>query len=663
MKTTLAMADTTVIREEEPLKEEALDGNNHPMRSSVLTEMISREKRRLHDMMMSDPKTRQRVARGDRRAISDLVMMMNLPEEKGFGTSGGTATVRGAKRHQRHKTNSMFVQKHGYAPNLFFDDLNLAQEVRAFGTSSVRTKQGTTQAEISASFEEGGTAEDGFEFNSVGHTSAEAAALLEKYGKNELPEHSIPKWLIFLRLFIAPMPIMIWIAIIIEAAIANYLDMGILLAIQCINASISFYETTKAGNAVAALKNSMKPSATCKRDGKWGTIDATLLVPGDLVLLASGSAIPADCRLNKSEIDVDQAALTGESLPVTFFKGDSCKMGSTVVRGEVEGTVEFTGTDTFFGKTASLLGETNEQSHLQKVLMTIMYVLVGLSLVLCLINFIYYLAEGVELKEALSFTVVLLVASIPLAIEIVTTTTLAIGSKKLVAHGAIVSKLSAIEDLAGMSILCSDKTGTLTLNKMVLQDDTPVYAEGADQESVLVMAALAAKWKEPPRDALDRLTLGSVKMELLEPYEQLNFLPFDPTTKRTEGTLKDTRTGKEFKTSKGAPHIILGLLGDADVEVRTAVEEDVARLGARGIRTLAVAKFDPDTNQWAMQGLLTFLDPPRPDTKQTIEDANKYGVQVKMITGDHLLIAINTALQLGLKDHIFTAERLPMCKL
>lgn len=203
----------------------------------------------------------------------------------------------------------------------------------------------------------------------------------------------------------------------------------------------------------------------------------------------------------------------------------------------------------------------------------------------------------------------------------------------------------------------------MTLNKMVLQDDTPVYAEGADQESVLVMAALAAKWKEPPRDALDRLTLGSVKMELLEPYEQLDFLPFDPTTKRTEGTIKDTRTGKEFKTSKGAPHIILGLLEDDEVEVRNAVEEDVARLGALGTRSLAVARFDPDTNKWTMQGLLTFLDPPRPDTKQTIEDANKYGVQVKMITGDHLLIAVNTALQLGMKDNIFTAERLPICKL
>ena len=158
------------------------------------------------------------------------------------------------------------------------------------------------------------------------------------------------------------------IAIIIEGSISNYIDMGILLLIQFSNASISFYESNKAGNAIAALKSSLKPSATCKRDGEWKVIDAVGLVPGDTVLLGSGSAIPADCRVNASEIEVDQAALTGESLPVTFYKGDSCKMGSTVTRGEVEATVEFTGSETFFGKTAGLLQETHEHSHLQKIL-------------------------------------------------------------------------------------------------------------------------------------------------------------------------------------------------------------------------------------------------------------------------------------------------------
>jgi H+-transporting ATPase len=303
----------------------------------------------------------------------------------------------------------------------------------------------------------------------------------------------------------------------------------------------------------------------------------------------------------------------------------------------LQATVEFTGANTFFGKTASLLQETHEHSHLQMILMAIMFVLVGLSITLCGISFTYLLLDNVSLKDALSQTIVILVASIPLAIEIVTTTTLAIGSKGLAKHGAIVAKLSAIEDLAGMSILCSDKTGTLTLNQMMLQDDTPIYFEGENQETVLVYAAMAAKWKEPARDALDRLTLGSVKMELLEEWEQTDYLPFDPQIKRTEGTVRHMKTGEEFKTSKGAPHIILKLLPPSATEVREAVEVDVARLGAMGIRSLAVAKTDSKTGEWHMMGLLTFLDPPRPDTKQTIFDARAHGVMVKMITGTQYL--------------------------
>lgn len=190
---------------------------------------------------------------------------------------------------------------------------------------------------------------------SHGLTSEDARQSLMHYGRNELPEKKVSKLFIFLSLLWEPMPIMIWLAIIIEAIIAKWMDMTILLAIQIANTSIAFYETTKAGDAVAALKSSLKPEATVKRDGKWRAIDASLLVPGDLVLLATGSAVPADCRINEGSIDVDQSALTGEALPVSMYRGDSCKMGSTVVRGEVEGTVEFTGADTFFGRTAQML--------------------------------------------------------------------------------------------------------------------------------------------------------------------------------------------------------------------------------------------------------------------------------------------------------------------
>merc|ERR1711959_447717 len=204
-------------------------------------------------------------------------------------------------------------------------------------------------------------------------------------------------------------------------------------------------------------------------------------------------------------------------------------MGSTVVRGETEGTVEYTGANTFFGKTAALLANTEELSNVQLLLITIVRNLTILSIVMC------YVWTVVTFMEALSFAVVLMVASIPMAMEIVTTTTLALGSKELTKHGAIVTRLAAIEDMAGMAILCSDKTGTLTLNIMEIQEHTPIYSPGENQYSLFRLAACAAKWKEPARDALDKLVLGfqhegqafkpGVDLNSMDTFEQLDYLP------------------------------------------------------------------------------------------------------------------------------------------
>merc|ERR1711937_379777 len=367
----------------------------------------------------------------------------------------------------------------------------------------------------------------------------------------------------------------------------------------------------------------------------------------------------------------DQAALTGESLPVTLYEGDKTLMGSTVVRGETEGTVEFTGINTFFGKTAALLADTEELSNVQLLLITIVRNLTILSIVMCTIV-MCYVWTVVSFMEALSFAVVLMVASIPTAMEIVTTTTLALGSKELTKHGAIVTRLAAIEDMAGMAILCSDKTGTLTLNEMHIQEYTPTYADGLNQYELLRLAAMAAKWKEPARDALDKLVLGcetnpnGVDLKSMECIEQLDYLPFDPVIKRTEGTVKDKSQkingGATFKTSKGAPQVLLKLVeqaGGCDAAMKKAIEKDVTDLGKRGIRAIAVAKTD-EQGVWRMMGLLTFLDPPRPDTKETVRLSKQNGVAVKMITGDHLLIARETSRVLDMGGIIQSADGLPL---
>lgn len=471
----------------------------------------------------------------------------------------------------------------------------------------------------------------------------------------------MPKWLVYIQHLYGPMPIMIWIAIIIEFAIQNWIDAGILLGIQFVNATLGWYETIKAADAVAALKKSLKPLATCKRDDKWQTMDATMLVPGDLVLLGAGAAVPADCIVNEGRIEVDQAALTGESLPVTMRKGDTPKMGSTITRGEVEATVEFTGKNTFFGKTAQMLQGNEGLGNLQKILLKIMFVLVVMSITLCFIALMYLLfAKDEKFKEALSFTVVLLVASIPIAIEIVCTTTLALGSRQLSAFGAIVTRLQAIEEMAGMNMLCSDKTGTLTLNKMEIQDYCPTFREGENLESVLRLSALAAKWKEPPKDALDTMCLGAVDLAALDVYTMLDHQPFDPTIKRTESTIRGP-DGVEFKVTKGAPQVIAKLCGaENSPEMKMRVEAEVANLGSRGIRSLAVARtYDAGMESFELMGMLTFLDPPRPDTKHTIEQALEYGVDVKMITGDQVLIAKEMSRILGLGLNISDAHGLP----
>jgi len=302
------------------------------------------------------------------------------------------------------------------------------------------------------------------------------------------------------------------IAALIELIIDNYADSAILLFIQFANASISYYETTKAGDAVAALKASLQPKATVKRNGIWADIDATLVVPGDRVLLAAGSAVPADCYVNDGLIEVDQSAMTGESLPVKFRRGDVCKLGSNVVRGETEGTVETTGSHTLFGKTAQMLQSVgNEADSLQILLLRIMLILVSLSLTLCITALIYLIKEGRAsnalrpaahqkpdaeiVKASLSFAVVVLVASIPLAIEIVTTTTLALGSKSLSAKGAIVMRLSSIEEMAGMDCLCSEKTGTLTLNKVFCFHCILVFTEGWRAVRKAISLGHVAAWR------------------------------------------------------------------------------------------------------------------------------------------------------------------------
>ena len=521
---------------------------------------------------------------------------------------------------------------------------------------------------------------DLFPFLEEGLSQAEAAERLLRYGPNKLPSTKVPVWKQVLKLLTQPMALMMWVAAVIEAGIENFPDMVILLGIITINASISFYEMRKSGNAVAALQASMKPMATVRRDGDWSNMDAERLVPGDTVQLGHGSAVPADCRIHKGVITVDQAALTGESIPVKIsgHENDALypKMGTTVMTGEVEATVQKTGIKTMLGETAALLDRPPEYSNLDKVLFRIIGVMAGMSVVLSLIVFAFGIWKGESFRDVLSFTVVLIIASIPMAAEIVTTTTLALGARTLAAEGAIVTRLSSVEDMAGMNVLCSDKTGTLTLNEMQLTDAGDVdvqtiFEPGLELADVLQLAAMAAKWNEPPRDALDTLVLKSADLDALNATvaEQSDFIPFDPSVKFTMSTIRlngsGGKEGSTFKVCKGAPDVIVGMCADPARKLQgTKVYEEMA---ARGIRCLAVAKAEgpgtvgvPTSGAWQLQAMLTFMDPPRPDSKQTVADSAALGAPVRMITGDHVLIAKETCRLLDLKAAVLGPDDLPL---
>mmetsp|Transcript_13677 Transcript_13677/g.39864 ORF Transcript_13677/g.39864 Transcript_13677/m.39864 type:complete len:972 (+) Transcript_13677:216-3131(+) len=491
-----------------------------------------------------------------------------------------------------------------------------------------------------------------------GLTTEVAQQRLDRFGRNELTEKVIPKWQKFIKCFRGPMPYMIWVAIIIEGIIQDWPNFVVLFILQMVNGCLAFNEANKAGNAISALKASLKPEAQVKRSGVWKNMDAALLVPGDRIALAAGASVPADARICPGQpIDIDQAALTGESLPVTFYEGNVAKMGSNVIHGEVEAIVSATGVNTFFGKTAALIQSVKEIPHFQKVLLTIMKTMVSISLVVVSICLIFLLVQKEPFLKALAFSVVLVIASIPIALPVVSTTTMAVGSKRLADQKAIVAQLASIEQLAGMNMLCSDKTGTLTLNKMVLEDYTG-YAPDITKEKVLQYAALAAKWKEPAKDALDTLVLNAVDKGPLDAFAQLEYTPFSPLKKRTEATLRGP-DGRVFEVVKGAPHIVLEMCDKNKASIGAAFNKEVDDLAHRGIRALAVAvKYEGDSME--MVGLLTFLDPPRPDTKDTIARAFQYGCDVKMITGDHQAIAKETCRLLKMGTEILKSDKLPV---
>ncbi|MEO7058378.1 MAG: plasma-membrane proton-efflux P-type ATPase [Lapillicoccus sp.] len=486
-----------------------------------------------------------------------------------------------------------------------------------------------------------------------GLTQAEAAKRLTTYGPNEIAEHKTNPLLKFLSYFWGPIPWMIEIAVVLSGAVGHWPDFFIILVLLVANSVVGYTEERQAGNAIDALKAKLAINARVRRDGAWTTPAARELVPGDVIRLRLGDIVPADARLlDGDEIEVDQSALTGESLPATCTPGDPVYSGSVIRRGEIGALVYATGTHTYFGQTAELVQDAHTVSHFQKAVLTIGNYLIVLAVALVAVIVVVSILRGDPILTTLQFALVLTVAAIPVAMPTVLSVTMAVGARLLATKKAIVSKLVAIEELAGVDMLCADKTGTLTQNSLTLGD--PFSVADITTADVVLAGALASRADND--DPIDLAVLGGLSDEkALGAYTVTHFEPFNPVDKRTEATVTAT-DNSTFKVSKGAPQVILALAGDA-AAITPAVETAVNDFAARGFRSLGVARADGD-GEWRFLGVLPLFDPPRADAASTLATAKAMGVSVKMVTGDAIAIAKETAAKVGLGTNILDAAGL-----
>ncbi len=486
-----------------------------------------------------------------------------------------------------------------------------------------------------------------------GLSQAEAAKRLMQYGPNEIAEHKTNPLLKFLSYFWGPIPWMIEVAVILSGAVGHWPDFFIILVLLLANAVVGYTEERQAGNAIDALKAKLAINARVRRDGEWVNPPARELVPGDAIRLRLGDIVPADARLlDGDEIEVDQSALTGESLPATCAPGGAVFSGSIVRRGEIGALVYATGTNTYFGKTAELVQDAHTVSHFQRAVLKIGNYLIMLAVGLVTVIVVTAILRGDPILTTLQFALVLTVAAIPVAMPTVLSVTMAVGARLLAKKKAIVSRLVAIEELAGVDVLCADKTGTLTQNSLTLGDPFAIGDIGA--ADVILAGALASRADND--DPIDLAVLGGLSgPKDLHGYTVTHFEPFNPVDKRTEATVK--ASGKPaFKVSKGAPQVILALAQNT-ATIKAGVDAAVNEFAARGYRSLGVARADGN-GQWRFLGVLPLFDPPRKDAKTTIATARAMGVTVKMVTGDALAIAKETAAKVGLGTHILDAAGL-----
>ena len=481
----------------------------------------------------------------------------------------------------------------------------------------------------------------------TGLAGFEAESRRKQHGANEVAVQKAHPVLAFLAKFWGLSAWMLELIMILSAVLGKYSDLAVVGALLVVNAALGFAQERRAAGVVETLRQRLRVSARVRRDSTWQVIPARELVPGDIVRVRAGDIVPADVKLLTGLLSVDQSALTGESQDVERVPAEVLSSGSIVRQGEGNGVVLLTGAKTFFGRTTELVQEARPNLHIEAVVAKVvrwLFVIVGALLAVVVV---LSLIRGVSLVEMVPLMLVLLMSAVPVALPVMFTVSMAVGSRELAKRGVLVTRLSAVEDAATMDVLCVDKTGTITMNRLTVTGVIPL--EQATESDVLFAGALASQAaNQDPIDlaflaaAQDRHIFGN-KLPAVTP---VSFAPFDAKTRRTEAVVE--QNGQRLRVMKGAVRTVAQVCGLEPAAIK-ALEDRVGEAARQGYRALAVAR-GPENGAPALVGLVTLYDPPRPDAKQLIASLRDLGVAVKMLTGDALAVAREIARGVGLPN-------------
>jgi len=489
-----------------------------------------------------------------------------------------------------------------------------------------------------------------------GLAESESKERIERFGYNEVVEKEKNPILEFLSRYWGPMPWLLEFTMGLSYISCHYLELAIIFLLLTINATIGFWHARSSRKALELLKKRLAVKAKVLRDGEWVVKDVRGIVPGDIIAIGLGDLVPADAKIvSDDEVSVDQSALTGESLPVSAHKSEIVYSSSIVKRGEARCVVVNTGTNTYFGKTVELVRIAEPRSHQQQIMMAVVKYMMYVALGALVLVGVYAALTKTAILTILDLALIFLMGSVPVALPAVFAVVLSAGAIELSKKKVLVTKLSSIEDAASMEIICLDKTGTITQNKLSVFDSIPF--SGFRKEDVALIASLASK--EETKDAIDLTVIEYAKAVGADSsaYKQISFTPFDPAIKRSEAIIE--HEGERFKVVKGAPQIITSICSSADKETCAKANELIQELSQKGYRTLAVARSEANNlNNLRLVGLLPLSDPPRLDSKDLIQELKTLGVKVKMLTGDNIAIAKEIARQVSIGDNIICMPEL-----